>query len=162
MFLSKYFSYFWLFFFVLNTCFFLDTFMGQPICAATVVLSSALSALRLLHCTYQTTTSSARARHCLALLNIVLPGHIHLYRFLKSSQSSVGKLKAKAALLPRVEPPPRRLVKTEWLNGWQRGPDSLFIPSGSEESLWPLPVINTRFFLCLDGSLNMNPAPQGS
>lgn len=54
MLLSTYFGFFWLIsFFMLILYMFLDTFMGQPICAATVVLSSAVSAVRLSHCTYQ-------------------------------------------------------------------------------------------------------------
>jgi hypothetical protein len=61
----------------------------------------------------KTTTSSALARNFLAILNIVLPGDVDLYRFLKSAQNSVGKLMATAALLPGEEPPLRLPVKTE-------------------------------------------------
>lgn len=40
---------------------------------------------------------------------------------LKVGTNNVGKLTATAALLPREEPHPRLPVKTELLNGWQRG-----------------------------------------
>jgi len=54
MFLSTYFSFFLLTdFFCVNLIFIAGYIMGQPICAATVVLSSAVSAVCLSHCTYQ-------------------------------------------------------------------------------------------------------------
>jgi hypothetical protein len=163
MFLSTYFSFFWLIHFLCWSCiYFWIHSWANP--SALLQLSYLLLFLQYVCLTarIKTTTSSARRRHCLALLNIVLLADVVLYRFLKSAQSRVGKLTATAALLLGEEPPPRLPGKAEWLNGWQRGPHSLFITFGSEKSLGRLPVIKTRFFSYLDGSMNMNPAPQGS
>jgi hypothetical protein len=97
----------------LNMCLFLDTFMGQIHlrCYSCLIFCCFCITSVTLHvsnyhiiCTCETLPCSTEYR---------FPGHIHLYRFLKSAQSSLGKLMANAALLPREEPPPRRQVKTE-------------------------------------------------